>query len=250
MQTEHPRDGFVLFVKANITGDTLLNWRFLLFCSACFFGDFIINLFCVLMSVSGLVPKDLAVSNMVVKATTAANSLTTLNLESQSINGVPYFSIIKPVYRETSGAEIGTLTVSNQQIRLNLIAVLNEDLTDTIPAGATFATVPGWDVSNPVTFAGFLYNPGSATIADAGTLVELVLLPGGNIQGQSPLPPKSIGVISNEGPYVRSGQGPCNPQNGYFMCRELDSNNRAKRWFCCTIFDLHRSWGWHVLPYL
>jgi hypothetical protein len=197
------------------------------------------------MSVSGSVPKDLAVSNLVVTGTTATTSATTLNLESQLINAVPYQSALFPIYRVPSGAEIGTLTVIGQQIRLILIAVLNEDPVDTIPADTTFATVPGWDVSNPLTFAGFLYNPGSANIQGAGTSVEFVLLPGGNIQGLSPLPPKTIGVISNEGPKVtREPIAPCNIQNGYLMCifwfSDRGSRYGIKRVQCCSLRDLQR----------
>jgi hypothetical protein len=196
------------------------------------------------MSVSGSVPKDLATTNLVVKATTATNSATTLNLESQLINAVPYQSALFPIYSVT-GTEIGTLTVIGQQIRLLLIAVLNEDPVNTIPADTTFATVPGWNVSQPLTFPGFLYNPGSATIADAGTSVEILLLPGGNIQGLSPLPPKTIGVISNEGPKVtREPNAPCNIQNGYLMCivwrSDRGSRYGIKSAQCCSLREFAR----------
>ena len=196
------------------------------------------------MSLTGKPPQDLAVSNVVVNGTTATTSLTTLNLESQLINGVPYQSALFPIYNVT-GTEIGTLTVIGQQIRLILIAVLNEDPVNTIPADTTFATVPGWDVSQPIIFPGFLYNPGSATISDAGTSVDIVLLPGGAIQCQSPFPPKTIGVISNEGPKVTREPGaPCNVQNGYFMCivwrSDRGSRYGIKSMQCCDLREFAR----------
>lgn len=117
---------------------------------------------------------------MVVQQTIAAPSVTSLTLNTPSINGRSTESFLLPILSVFTDANLGSVVVQNGYISVVLLGQLNQSGA-VLPAGTVFAYVPNYDNQEDIPMCGISYNPDAATIATAGFISDIILHTNGTL---------------------------------------------------------------------
>ena len=117
-------------------------------------------------SLTGKPPQDLCLTNLAVKDTLVATQTTALNINANTINGLPTGTILQPIRSVFTGAEIGQYVVQNNMDMYILAGIINQSGVEQ-KANTVLAQIDNYR-QPAVTFPGFLFSPEAPTIDSAG----------------------------------------------------------------------------------
>jgi hypothetical protein len=132
------------------------------------------------MSLTGKPPQDLAVSNLAVKDTVVTASLSVLNVNAATLNGLSTFSTVQQIRSIFSGQSVGQWVVRNG---IQSFSILGEPNTSpvTLPANTVLAQIDNYISQSSVQFPVFVYNPNAGSIATATVLATMSVSGDGSI---------------------------------------------------------------------
>ena len=118
------------------------------------------------MSLTGKPPQDFCLSNLAVQNTVVTPTLTTLNLETESLNDVSTDQRSYRILSVFTGAQMGTVFVHDGYSQIDFGGLLNQS-GNNIPANTVIAYVENAVTDAPILLPMTVYCPFAPTIADA-----------------------------------------------------------------------------------
>jgi hypothetical protein len=138
-------------------------------------------------ALTGKPPQDLSLSNLAVKDTLVATSVTAVNVNAPTINGLSTGTGIEAIRSIFTGAEFGQWTVSGGIGRITINGIIN-DGPDPVPGGTVLGQIDNYgDGGRLVTFPGFIYCPAAPNIAQAGFLATFQIDERGQFSTDAPV---------------------------------------------------------------
>jgi hypothetical protein len=150
------------------------------------------------MSILGQPPKDLAVSNLAVSGTLTTSQLSVNNLSVASINGVTADVLVGDVIDTTNGLNAGSWSYSSGIVEFSVIVNANPTAFP-LSAGTVFAALSNYTATKAYTFPAFVYAQSAATIAEAGSLVNIIINENGQVVADTDL--KENSLVQSAGAY-------------------------------------------------